>query len=244
VKGFLLTFVMPPTGMITLLLAGLLLTLRRRRAGLALIWVGTLGLYLLGTPFIANNMLLALETDLPTEPPADHKPAAIVVLGGEIIRSHTSQLHARPGPLTFERLQTAAALARKTGLPILVSGGLTQADTPAVATVMAKSLTDDFGVPPRWIEDESADTWENARLSAAILHNEGIDSIYVVTNSWHMPRALLSFAGTDLHVTAAPTPLDDPLAPQLWDFMPQATSWVTSFYALHEWIGYAWYRLR
>ena len=213
-KGVLLSFIMPPTGLITLLLAGLLLTTRRRRTGLALIWVGTLGLYLLATPFVANTMLLALETGFPTEPPADHKPAAIVVLGGEIVRSRASQLHARPGPLTFERLQTAAALARKTGLPILVSGGLTQVDVPAVATVMAKSLTDDFGVPPRWVEDQSIDTWENARLSAAILRNEGINSVYVVTNSWHMPRALLSFAGTDLTVTAAPTPLDDPLAPQ------------------------------
>jgi uncharacterized SAM-binding protein YcdF (DUF218 family) len=231
--------------MLTLVVVGLLLTLiRRRRAGLAFICVGTLGLYLLATPFVASNMLLALETGLPTEPPADHKPAAIVVLGGEIIRNHAGQLNARPGPLTFERLQTAAALARKTGLPILVSGGLTQADVPAVATVMAKSLTDDFGVPPRWIEDQSIDTWENARLSAAILRNEGIDSVYVVTSSWHMPRALLSFAGTDLHVTAAPTPLDDPLAPQLWDFMPHASSWLTSYYALHEWIGYVWYRLR
>ena len=125
-----------------------------------------------------------------------------------------------------------------------MTGGLTQPNTPAVATIMADSLKDDFREPARWVEDQSVDTWENARLSAAILRKAGIDSVYVVTSSWHMRRALLAFAGTGLTVTAAPTPLDDPLAPQVSDILPRVGSWLTAYYALHEWIGYGWYQLR
>lgn len=241
-KAVLLSLVMPPTGLLTVIVIGLLLG--RRRFGRPLAWAGVILLYLLATPLVAENLLLALQPGLPTIPPADHPPAAIVVLGAEIIRDNSVSLGARPGLLTMDRMRTAATLARRTGLPILVSGGLIHPDQPAVATVMADSLRDDFRVPVRWVEDRSRDTWENAKFSADILHKAGINSIYVVTSSWHMRRALLSFEGTGLTVTAAPTPLFGSLGPQWGDFLPQAGAWQTSYFALHEWIGYAWYDVR
>jgi uncharacterized SAM-binding protein YcdF (DUF218 family) len=243
-KGLLLSLAMPPTGLLTALVIGLLLSGRRLRLGLVIAWAGVAGLVLLAMPVVSQNLLLALETGLPTVPPADHPPGAIVVLGAEVIRAHGEPDGGRPGLLTLDRLRTAAELARRTGLPILVSGGLIQPDEPAVGQVMADSLRGDFRVPVRWVEDRSRDTWENARLSAAILHDAGISSVYVVTSSWHMRRALLSFQGTGLTVTAAPTPLFEPLAPQWGDFVPQASAWQTAYYALHEWIGYAWYKAR
>jgi hypothetical protein len=45
-------------------------------------------------------------------------------------------------------------------------------------------------------------------------------------------------------VTAAPTSLDDPLGPELNDFLPRAAGWQTAYFAIHEWIGYAWYMRR
>ena len=109
---------------------------------------------------------------------------------------------------------------------------------------MAQSLKDDFQTPARWVEDKSIDTWQNAHFSADILRADGITSIYLVTHSWHMRRALVAFQGTGLTVTAAPTSLDDPLKPDLGDFLPRAAGWQAGFYAIHEWIGYAWYKLR
>ena len=146
--------------------------------------------------------------------------------------------------MTLDRLRTAAALQRRTGLPILVTGGTTQPQTPPVAVVMQQSLEDDFQTPARWIEPKSADTWENAHFSADILRTQGITSIYVVTHSWHMRRAVLSFKDTGLAVTAFPTSLDDPLGPDLHDFFPRPSGWQTGYFAVHEWIGYAWYKLR
>src|SRR5262249_39057210 len=128
-----------------------------------------------------------------------------------------------------------------TGLPILVSGGRVREREVPIADLMADSLRSDFQVPVRWIERESRDTWENAHFSATILHQQGISSVYLVTHGWHMKRAILSFTGTGIVVTAAPTRMDraPPLGPR--DFIPGAYAWRQSFFALHEWVGLAWY---
>jgi uncharacterized SAM-binding protein YcdF (DUF218 family) len=243
-KAVLETLALPPTGFVVLLVVGLLQGGTWRRFGRRLTWVSLIALILFGMPFVSSNLLLALETGLPTTPQADHPPQAIVVLSAEVIRAHQEAQGFRPGLLTLDRLRTAAALHRRTGLPILVSGGSGQPGTPAFAIVMAQSLKDDFQTPPRWLETKSTDTWENAQFSASILRAEGITSIYLVTHSWHMRRALLAFQGTGLIVTAAPTSFDDPLGPDLGDFLPRAGGWQTGYFAMHEWIGYAWYKFR
>ncbi len=231
-------------GLATLIVVGLLLHRRGRRFGYRLAWTAVIALILLAMPIVSENLLLALEAGLPTTPPADHPPGAIVVLGAEVFRAKSEPLGVGPGPLTLERLRTAAGLSRRTGLPILATGGVTQPNTAPVGIVMGDSLRDDFRRPARWIEDRSRDTWENARFSAGILRAEGINSVYVVTSAWHMRRALLAFAGTGLTVTAAPTPPGDPLRPNFNDFLPHASAWLAGYYALHEWIGYAWYCVR
>jgi uncharacterized SAM-binding protein YcdF (DUF218 family) len=243
-KGLILTLAMPPTGFVLLVAVGLLMRGTWHRTGRRLAWASLIALLLLGMPIVSYSMMLALETSLPTTPPLDHPPQAIIVLGAEVIRTHDEKLGIRPGLLTLDRLRTAAELHRRTGLPILATGGTTQPDTPAVGLVMAESLTEDFQTPPRWVEAKSADTWENARFSATILRAEGISSVYVVTHSWHMRRAILAFQGTGLTVTAFPTALDDPLAFDLYDFLPRGSGWQAGYFALHEWIGYAWYALR
>jgi uncharacterized SAM-binding protein YcdF (DUF218 family) len=234
----------PPTGFVVLIVIGLLMGGTWRRTGRRLAWASLIVLILFGMPAVSDNLLIALETGLPTRPPADHPPQAIVVLGAELIRAHEEKLGIRPGLLTLDRLRTAAALHRRTGLPILVTGGSTRPNTAAIGLVMQDSLTDDFQTPPRWVEAKSADTWENAHLSADILRPEGITSVYVVTHSWHMRRAILAFQGTGLTVTAFPTPLDDPMDLDLYDFLPRVSGWRAGYFAIHEWVGYAWYKLR
>ena len=243
-REMFVTLAMPPTGLVLLIAIGLLLRGRWHRSGRRLAWTALIALILLGMPLVSTGMLLPLESGFPTTAPADHPPQAIIVLGGDVIRTRDEKQGARPGLLTLDRLRTAAVLQRRTSLPILVTGGTTQSDTQPVGIIMDQSLKDDFQTPVRWVEAESADTWENARFSAKILHAANINSVYVVTHAWHMRRAMLAFKATGLVVTAAPTSPDDPIGPNLSDFLPRPSGWQTGYYALHEWIGYVWYKLR
>jgi uncharacterized SAM-binding protein YcdF (DUF218 family) len=243
-RNLVLMLAMPPMGFVTLLVVAVCLRGRWQGWGKRLGWLSLAGLLITAMPAVSTPMLRALEIGLPTTPPAGDPPKAIVVLGGDLIRAAEEPLGVRPGLLTLDRLRTAAALHRRTGLPILVTGGIVQPHAPPVGDVMAVSLKDDFQTPAKWTEDQSVNTQQNAQYSAQILRAAGIDSVYVVTHSWHMRRALLAFQRTGLKVTAAPTDLDEPLGPELNDFVPRTAAWQTCWFALHEWIGYAWYAIR
>jgi uncharacterized SAM-binding protein YcdF (DUF218 family) len=237
----LLTFlVVPPVNLVGIGMLGLALTRWRwyRRAGVAIVAVSLSLLLILAIPAVAQALIVSLEQDLPLTPPAGAPPRAIVVLSAELDRVRGSDGF-DVGQLTLQRLRAAATLARRVHLPVLVSGGTVRGDTPPMATVMAKSLTEDFGVPVRWQETRSRTTWENAADSAAILEPLGIHSVYVVTHAWHEKRAVLAFRHFGLTATAAPVELDRFSTTVL----PEAGGWVRSSYALHEWFGYVWYWL-
>lgn len=239
-KSTLEALVLPPVCFLYLAIVGLLTRRRHPRGGRALAGISLAGLLLLSVPLVPNLLIVALEQDLPLTPPPGVMPQAIVVLGGDLMRTKLPP-YSLPGYLTLDRLRAAAALYRRTGLPILVSGGTVQTDRPPIARIMADSLRDDFQVPVTWVEDTSFDTWQNAAFSAAILKPRGIHSVYVVTQGWHMRRAMIAFRRTGLIATAVPTSLDTPFDSIPWDIPPRAAAWLWSYYALHEWIGCAWY---
>jgi uncharacterized SAM-binding protein YcdF (DUF218 family) len=231
----------PPLCLLFLTLLGLLLQWRYRRLGYKVACIGALSLFVLALPAVAESLLVPLEQNLPLATPPGDPPQAIVILSADVQRAGGKLMY--PGALSLVRERAGAALARQTGLPVLITGGkLRPSDTP-VGELMATSLQEDFGVPTRWVERVSLDTWENAHLSAPILKENGIHSIYVVTSAWHMRRALLAFAGTGIAVTAAPTHFDR-VSTDLIDFLPSTVGWTATYFALHEWIGCAWYALR
>ena len=219
----------------------------RRRFGRVLLAIGLAGLVLFAVPYVAETMLVALEQNIGAG--KGDPPGAIVILSGDEAETLENALPGTPfayvvGSLTLERERAGAALAKRIGLPVLVTGGSIHKGAPPLATMMAASLHDDFGVSARWSETASLDTWENALKSAAILHDEGITSVFVVTHAWHMRRALIAFRRAGLRVVAAPVALDAPPPLDLEHLVPRARSWLTSYYALHEWIGCAWYALK
>ncbi|HEY0420842.1 MAG TPA: YdcF family protein, partial [Acetobacteraceae bacterium] len=179
-------------------------------------------------------------------PPDAPPPSAIVILSAEgrefraggIVEGHDV------GPLTLERLRAGALLQRRTQLPVLTSGGLLRQSDPPIARTMAEVLTRDFAVPVRWVEDASSDTWENARLSTALLRRDGEASVYLVTHAWHMRRALLAFSRAGIAVSPAPVAIDPLPGGELSNFVPSASGWMRSYFALHEWIGLLAYALR
>jgi len=233
----------PPLNLVALACIGA--ALHRRLAGRVLLWLGLGGLILLALPLVAGTLLSGLESGFSLVPPDSDPPEAIVILSADEadIRPEAGE-SATVGHLTLERERAGAALARRTGLPILVTGGVIHPGAPSLAAMMSESLQQDFGLLPSWTETRSTTTWENAQDTAAILREAHIHSVYLVTHAWHMRRALIAFRAAGLQATAAPVAFDNPPSLAWQSLVPRVSAWGESYYALHEWIGCAWYAWR
>jgi len=238
-----LTALLLPPGILILVMAGGLALLRRRpRTGIGLITGSLAALYVLSMPLTAQVLLAGWEP----EPPAEKSggAAAIVVLGGG--KSHGAPEYGGDTVhgSTLLRLRYAAHLQRRTGLPILVSGGSPEGSPQSEAELMQRTLQQEFSVPVRWVEGGSANTLDNARLSYRMLAAENIRSIHLVTHAWHMPRAQLVFEAAGFKVIPAATAYTRRYRLTILDVLPSALALRDSALFIHEVIGIVWYRLR
>lgn len=233
---------MPPANLIPVALVGLLLARPRRGLAAATAVAATAVLYALATPLLSAWLLTRLEGAPPLRHPNAEWAQAIVVLSAGTKVEAPEYGGSTVDALGLQRLRYAARLARGTGLPVLASGGSISANRPSAAALMAQALEQDFGVAPRWLDERSTDTHQNAEFSAAILRAAGVERIYLVTHAWHMPRARAAFVRAGIAVTPAPTGYTD--APPLrLGLVPSTTALRHSYYALHEFAGRLWYRL-
>lgn len=230
---------LPPLLFAWAALAGGLVAWRRARLAGGLAAAGGLGILVLATPIAAGSLRAALEDRAP--PPAATAPGAIVILGGETARGLAGT---EPGPLTLERLRAGAALHRRTGLPVLVTGGALGAGQPPVARIMAASLAADFGITARWIEAQAGDTRGNATLSAAMLRAEGIGTVHLVSHGWHLARGAAAFRRAGLETHPAPVRRYGWPRGEWQDFVPRPTALGMGWLMLREWAGLLVYRLR
>jgi uncharacterized SAM-binding protein YcdF (DUF218 family) len=220
---------------------------RRARPVLRHVGAAVLVLVLaLAMPIVPVLMTMALQSRLPLTPPAGDPPAAIVILSAEVRASAVGALEpvASTGPMTLARVQAGALLARRTGLPILVTGGVVLQGTPPVGELMAQLLRTSFGLEARWVESRSQDTWENAAFSAPLLRAAGIHSIFLVSDADHLPRAIIAFRHAGIVATAAPVRLAMLPRDRLEALIPSPAGLARSEVEMHEALGLLWYWLR
>jgi uncharacterized SAM-binding protein YcdF (DUF218 family) len=147
----------------------------------------------------------------------------------------------------LERLRYGAFLQRETGLPVYVTGGSPPEEYPPIGQLMARVLEREYGITPSEVEDRSRTTWENAAFSAPMLQRDGVDRVLLVTSAWHMPRAVEAFERVGLRVTPAPTYFIHREAggdTRYGDWLPSAGAFAVSYFALHEYLGRAWYQVK
>jgi uncharacterized SAM-binding protein YcdF (DUF218 family) len=242
--------ILPPASLFLVIAIGLALWRRRPRAGRIVAGTGLALLAFLSTTGGAQLLVAPLERmTAPLQAPERASAQAIVVLAaGRVRQAPEYEGRDIPDYIALARIRYAAHLQRKTGLPILVSGG-NGGDAAgdraySEADGMAAALREDFGVPVQWLEGRSRDTAENAAFSAAILRAHGVQRVLLVTDAMHMPRARAVFARAGLDVVSAPTMFfgRQPLSLHAW--IPSAEGMRRSWYASYELIGMAWYRLR
>ena len=250
-KTLLRTLLLPPAGPLLLAVVGLSLLARRRagaavaRAGRALLIAGVASLWLLATPVVSEGLTRlaehypALDLGRPTQ------AQAIVILSGGGVRQWAPEYG---GPAAafelLERVSYGAYAARRTGLPVLISG--TADDVAAMGAVLSR----DFGIRARWIEGASRDTFENAQFSSRLLEAAGVTRILLVTSSVHEWRATREFVATGLTVEPAPVHVWVSHHHVATDYLPDAAGLLQSSDALHELVGdaaqalLAWTHLR
>ena len=242
------SLLLPPGGLLLLLVAGLLLLKFKRRAGYALLVAGVVLFYLLSAPFFSSALMSLLEsTALPPTGDLHADPhAAVVILGGGRYQNAPEYGGDTVSMLTLERVRYGARLARRTHLPVLVTGGTVWKQRASEASLIKQALEDDFSTPVRWVEGQSRTTWENARYTKDMLAKEGITRIYLVTHAWHMPRSGFAFRHFGFDIIAAPTSFNNTseLDPDASDWFPEARALRGSYFALHEMVGLLWYRAK
>jgi len=231
-----------------LLLAALVLMLfgRRRGAGFA----GCLGVAVLVV--CASPLSVALyrqhEHQYAAAPIADSPEAgAIVVLGGDVGIPSPPRAQSQ---LNGNRLLHAYRLYQAgKASQIMITGGnvFAQKGLSSEASYSSAILTS-WGIPDEAVitETTSRNTYQNALLSRQILGPLGIDKILLVTNAFHMPRAVLVFrhAGFDVIPSPSGFSVTDYSRPVLLDWWPSLGNLGKAQAVMHEKLGMLVYRLR
>lgn len=236
---------LPPANLVLVILLGLLLRRRARRTGAVIVVLGAGVLYLLSTSFVASRLLLAVEAGIhaPTRADAhDVSPQAIVILSAGYRYAAADEESVSIDPMTLERLRRGARLHRETGLPVLVTGGQAANDPAPLGTLMADTLREDFGLVPKWIEDRATTTNENALFSARILQKQRIGAVYLVSQAWHLPRAVAAFEAAGLAALPVASSVSRATPFGSNALLPAAKALQASYYAVHEILGRIWYR--
>ena len=248
-KPWVTALLLPPVPFIVLVLVGARQMFRRRLLAWLLILLACAGMWLTSTEAGARglrNWLLPPTRALSASEIAELKRApktAIVVLGGGRRSLAPEYGVSSLKPRSIERLRYGLWLSRETGLPVAFSGGVGHgaAPGPSEAEIAGRIAEREFGRPLRWQESESRDTRENALRTVALLHSQNIEQIVLVTEAYHMPRALRQFesagAGTRLRITPAPAALPTPGRLQVGDWLPSPRAAEDVWLVLHEWLG-------
>ena len=235
-------FLAPPALFIVLSLFGTIFALKWPRTGVGIALASNICLFASATTALSSYINHQLELMIPET--ADFNQAqAIVVLGADI-QSGEGNSPDWLGPLSLERVLFAVDAYRYLGLPVAVSGGPIGETKESLAAMLKTTFESYFSVPVKWTEDRSRNTFENALYTAAMLRNQNITKVVLVTQSRDLPRAIWSFEQAGLHAMPWHTPRTPIEVEKIEDFLPNTAALQTSFYGLHELLGGIYYRLR
>ena len=253
-KPALAALALPPVPFIALALLGAGLARRRPRTGRWLVVLACVGLWLgacVGTArWVERHGLdeppaldAAQRAQLASRAAAG-EPIAIVVLGGGMGEIAPEYGEADLNGASLTRLRYGVWLGRATNIPLAASGGLGWAasgtSAPPEAARMAEIARTELSTPLQWTETSSRDTHENAVNTVALLRPAGIREIVLVTQGWHMPRALREFraaaasASPTMRITPAPCGQAWPAASPWLDWMPSGEGSLRLHAVMHE----------
>jgi uncharacterized SAM-binding protein YcdF (DUF218 family) len=231
-KALLRNLILPPAGPVLLATLGVFLIKRRPALARACLILGLGSLWLLSTPVVSDALTGLAER----YPPLDLRHAsgaqAIVILGGGGQITFAPEYGGPSAePLLLAKLSYGAFVARKTGLPILITG------SPIEASAMRDTLLRNFDIGAHWVDDQAHDTFENARNSVRLLKTDGINRIVLVTRATHMWRAVHEFTAAGVEVVPAPVGILSQRGHGIVQYVPNPDALLHSHAAIYELLG-------
>lgn len=243
-------FAQPSNALLILLLVGTaMLWSRWARWGRRVILVSALLFLAAGLSPLGHALILPLEDRFPRpDLSAGSAPTGIIVLGGAQDMSIVSARGVIALNEAAERLIEAAALARKyPEARIVFSGGSNEIFGDKVSEASgARDLLVDLGIAPGrlLLEDESRNTFENAKYSARLTGARDDERWLLVTSASHMPRAMGSFRSAGFRVEPWPVDFRTRGKSDIKRFFPKPSEGLRRVdLATREWMGLLAYRV-
>jgi uncharacterized SAM-binding protein YcdF (DUF218 family) len=231
-KTLLRNLLLPPAGPLLLGIIGLLLINRRPILGRTCLILGLGSLWLLSTPVVSDALYRLAEEYPPVDLQGAADAQAIVILGGGGQRRFAPEYGGPAAdPLLLDRLAYGAYLARKTGLPVLVTGFGIE------AIAMRDTLQRNFGIDAHWTDDQSYDTFENARNSVRLLKADAVRRVILVTRATHMRRSVHEFTDAGVEVVPAPVGMRSVHELDVAYFLPNIDALERAHAATYELLG-------
>jgi uncharacterized SAM-binding protein YcdF (DUF218 family) len=248
-KPYLTALALPPASLLVLILICTLLISSKPKLAKRVILFSVAVFWLISTNVFSvwiHNQVIPEYQLVTAKDLKDRSVQAIVVLGGGIVTGLPGG-DQQMSKSALERLRLGAQLARQSGLPLVFSGGSgwgAKDASVAEADVAEKVLHDAFGIKLNLKESSSRDTQENAGNSWALLSEQGIQRIALVTNSTHMPRASAEFKRVGFSVAEAAVSQPTVGSETLLGWLPSASNLESSCTVLRELLAKLVYKLK
>jgi len=236
-KKFVTAIVLPPTSLLLLAFVGLIFSARRRTrtAGILLAGASLAGLLALSTPLVAGQLTRLAGNPVLLAPDALEWAQAIVIPSCGVRRNALEYGTDVASGMSMDRIRYGAYLARRSQLPVMVTGGQVYGAGRPEAEVMRDVLEQDFGVAVKWSENRSRNTHENAVFSAGLLREAGVSRIVLVTHAVDARRMRREFEAAGFEVALAPTMVPGSGRVDHWvQHLPSATALQGSTLAIYE----------
>jgi len=232
ISKFFTAFFLPPGIFIIFLLIAAFLAKRKN----ILFFLVAIIFYAISIKPIANYLIAPLESFKSNDLV---KPKAVVVLGGGSNDYDIIKTYQEP----FKRLIYALYIAKEHKLPLIFAGSKDEVKSAKEDINLLKKRFNLY-VTTYFVEN-SLNTHQNAIYSARVFEDKRLKKdIFLITSAYHMKRSTLEFKDAGFKVVSMPVNFYFEDVNKIYDYLPNIRSLYTSYKALHEYVGIAFFYLK
>jgi uncharacterized SAM-binding protein YcdF (DUF218 family) len=237
-KKIISAFIMPLSLVILLLICSLILFKRKPKLSYKLLISATTMLFFSAFPPFSDQLMGSIEEEYPPFSHTVNKIDYIVVLGCYHSADNEIPATLQLKACSLQRLVEALRIHRLYPQATIITSGGAFGQSSANAYVIKQAAVS-LGIPEDKIITENfpKDTAEEAEIIAPRVQNT---TVVLVTNAYHMPRAINYFKQQGVNAIAAPASYWVPLNQKAtgWDYyMPKSDALMQTTLAWHEILG-------